>query len=404
MSSPAKTILFISHEASRTGAPIILMNFLKWLKDNTSTQFQILSKNHGELEQEMLSLAPVCYYNRNLPNSNDIVQTNNRRSRMHNLIRNIGYWSRLNNLIRKIHLHRLKSKLIRDNIGLIYSNTITNGEVLQFLSDLNCPVITHVHELEFTIVDCGRDNWDKVKNCTNHYITVSEAVKRNLVDKHNIPEERIDVVYGFIPLSTIRGSNSENGVRRSLNIPEDALIVGSSGFGTWRKGKDLFVQLALNVVRNYGDGDVHFVWIGGRTDKTELLRTMHDIDHAGLSGRVHFIDHVVNPLDYYREFDIFAMISREDPFPLVNLELAALGKPIICFDNAGGTPEFVGDDAGFVVPYLDISAMAEKIVLLARNKELRKELGHKSYAKVVANHDISVGANKVLNVIERFLT
>jgi glycosyltransferase involved in cell wall biosynthesis len=200
-----------------------------------------------------------------------------------------------------------------------------------------------------------------------------------------------------------QNSDTTNNTRKSLNIAKDALIVGSSGFGTWRKGRDLFVQLAFNVIRKYRDGPIHFVWIGGCATKTELYRITHDVNYAGLAGKVHFVDHVSNPLDYYGEFDIFAMISREDPFPLVNLELAALGKPIVCFDNAGGTPEFVGNDADLVVPYLDIDAMADKIILLARNQELRKEIGRKNYEKVIGNYDISIGAYKMLKIIERFM-
>jgi glycosyltransferase involved in cell wall biosynthesis len=145
------------------------------------------------------------------------------------------------------------------------------------------------------------------------------------------------------------------------------------------------------------------MWIGGSTNGMELYEIEHDIRQAGISDRVHFINHVSNPLDYYREFNVFAMISREDPFPLVNLEVASLGKPIVCFKNAGGTPEFVEDDAGFIVPYLDIAEMADKIILLAKDDELRKKLGRRSLEKVKENYDISVGASKILKIVERFL-
>jgi hypothetical protein len=40
----------------------------------------------------------------------------------------------------------------------------------------------------------------------------------------------------------------------------------------------------------------------------------------------------------------------------VCLEAAALGKPIICFGDAGGMPEFIEEVCELVVPYLDILA------------------------------------------------
>ena len=41
---------------------------------------------------------------------------------------------------------------------------------------------------------------------------------------------------------------------------------------------------------------------------------------------------------------------EEDPYTLVCLEAAALEKPYVCFEGAGGSPEFVEEDCGFVVP------------------------------------------------------
>ena len=58
--------------------------------------------------------------------------------------------------------------------------------------------------------------------------------------------------------------------------------------------------------------------------------------------------------DYFSIFDVFALMFREDPFPLVCLEAALLEKPNLCFARAGGASELVESDSGFVVPYLDL--------------------------------------------------
>jgi glycosyltransferase involved in cell wall biosynthesis len=385
-----KKVLFISHDASRTGAPIIFLNFLEWFKKNSEIPFRILLKDCGVLETRFQALAPVnVFYNKQMERG---------------WCRRAIIGTAIRPLSNRFHFIKLRRELFQDDIGLVYSNTVTNGGVLQFLSSLKCPVITHVHELESEIRKSGLDNWDLVKKFTNHYIAVSDAVKQNLIINHNIPEMNIDVVHGFIPISTLnRNLESKNKPREDLNIPKDAFIVGSSGAGSWRKGRDLFVQLAVNIVRKFKDKPIHFVWVGGRMKESEFYEMEHDISHAGISDKIHFVEHVSNPLDYYAEFDIFAMISREDPFPLVNLEVAALGKPIVCFDKAGGTPEFVENDAGFVVPYLDIDAMADKIIGLARNEELRNKMGRRSFEKAVGNYDISVGAQKINKIIERFI-
>ena len=54
-------ILFVSHDAGRTGAPLILLNFQRWLKKHTSLQFATILRRAGPLEPEFAASG------RNLP-------------------------------------------------------------------------------------------------------------------------------------------------------------------------------------------------------------------------------------------------------------------------------------------------------------------------------------------------
>lgn len=385
-----KKVLFISHSAGLTGAPLVILNLLKWLKEHSTIDFEILLRTGGELQTAYQMLAPTKLYEPSL---------NNRfLSKLYrHLNRNLKTF-----YLRKGRLHHFN----KSSIGLIFSNTITNGEVLSLLADVGCPVICRVAELDYWIQRCGGKNFEQVKRCTTHYIAVSNAVKKNLVQAHGISENKVDVVHGFIPIPK-QDSNSfslkSKNIRRSLNIPSNSFVVGGSGSETWRKGKDLFVQMAYLLSQKLQDFPIYFIWVGGKNNGMDFYEIQHDVRHTGLGERVHFVQEVSNPLDYYSAFDVFAMTSREDPYPLVNLEVAALGKPIVCFENAGGSPEFVEDDAGFVVPYLDIHHMAEKIITLAEEKELRNRLGYRAVQKVQERHDINIAAPKILKIIERFL-
>ena len=191
-------------------------------------------------------------------------------------------------------------------------------------------------------------------------------------------------------------------LRRELKLPEDAFIVGSSGTRHWRKGPDLFIELARSV-RNKLDTPIHFVWIGGG-DKEQRNVLDCDIVKSGLEASVHFLEAKTNPLDYFADFDVFSMTSREDPFPLVCLEVASLEKPILCFDKAGGEPEFVEKDCGFVVPSLDINAMADRVIELYNNRELLRQLGQNATQKVRSRHTLEANAPKIAAIIERYLT
>jgi glycosyltransferase involved in cell wall biosynthesis len=130
---------------------------------------------------------------------------------------------------------------------------------------------------------------------------------------------------------------------------------------------------------------------------------MHDVERLRIRPIVHFVGPKPHPLPYFSLFDAFLLTSREDPFPLVCLEAAALATPIVCFEDAGGMPEFVGEDAGFVVPYLDVPRAADSILALARSEGLRRSLGACAAAKVRSRHDINGVGRQIAAVLDRHL-
>ena len=98
-------------------------------------------------------------------------------------------------------------------------------------------------------------------------------------------------------------------------------------------------------------------------------------------------------------FDVFFVSSREDPYPLVVLEAAMLAKPIICFDKAGGAKDFVEKDCGFVIDYLDVNKVAEKIIELKENPILRKEFGDSARKKALERHNQDIAFQTFLNIL-----
>ena len=81
-----------------------------------------------------------------------------------------------------------------------------------------------------------------------------------------------------------------------------------------------------------------------------------------------------------------------------------MGKPILCFDKAGGEPEFVEKDCGFVVPSLDVDAMADRVIELYNNRKLLRQLGQNAAQKVRSRHTLEANAPKIAAIMERYLT
>jgi len=383
-------ILFVGHDATRTGAPFVLLHLLRWLKTNTNVDFRLLLLGGGELVPEFAEVSQVSV----LTSGKDNIIT---KALRHYGIRRDGS---------NTHLSPLKKSLVSRGIDLIYSNTAVNGHVVASLAGAGCPVITHVHELEYALKHgIGVERTRLMKENTSHYIAASESVRKNLVENHSIPEDKIDLIYEFIPVQGVdsdRKTAVRSKVRREMGIPGEDFIVGACGTIDWRKGTDLFVQLASLMRRYQVDRPVWFVWLGGALEGAVYYQLRHDIRLLGLENRVRFLGAKADALKYFCAFDVFVMTSREDPFPLVCLEAASVGVPIVCFDKAGGARELVDGDSGYVVPYLDLAAMADKVSTLLNSEGLRLSCGRHAAQKTRQLYDVEIAAPKILKVIQRF--
>ena len=399
-------ILVISHDAWRTGAPIVLLHFLRWLKANTDIPFVVLLRDGvGDLRSEFEALAPTFAWNE--LTAVELTPAAPAAARRWPFIPARTTLGRGSDGVATIARPQTRSAfaayLDERRIRLIYSNTITNGEVLAELAGETRPVVTHVHELGYWILHrMDPNNVEQNRRHTARFIAVSQAVRENLVSNVGVDAERIDVVHEFIRPSP-PPSRRPSEIRQLLGIPPDAFVIGGSGTTDWRKSPDLFVQLAAVMRRLRPEKTPHFVWVGGEHHGPTFAALWHDVVRTDTADRMHFIGAQPHPLEYFAIFDVFAMVSREDPFPLVCLEAASLEKPIVCFDRAGGMPEFVRSDAGMVVPFLDVHAMAVACFRLMDDPELKQQLGERASRRVREHHLVDVAAPRLLAIIRRFL-
>ena len=219
---------------------------------------------------------------------------------------------------------------------------------------------------------------------SSHFVACSDAVRENLLKNYGVDETKISTIYSTIrPDSSIKiASDPEKiSLKKKLGFDDDTFLVFGCGLSmAFRKGADLFIDVA-RILRKKGKKNFHFMWVGGFDDEERDERNRPWGDHLaamrreGLEKYVTFLGKKHNPRDYFCTGDIFLVSSRNDPFPLVALEAAECGLPVICFADAGGMPDFVEDDAGFVVPFADTKAMAEKVAVLMENKDSEAPAG-----------------------------
>ena len=199
-----------------------------------------------------------------------------------------------------------------------------------------------------------------------------------MLKKYNIGTDAI-LAYDFNDISEI--ADVEKVDKTELGYPSDAFIVVGAGTIESRKGTDLFIEIAERVSQVYED--VFFDWVGNLSRDENEAREMGKAMNR-VSGNPRITFHPASP-DYLKivaAADVFALTSREDPCPLVALDAAALGKPIICFKDAGGIPEIIGDDAGKAVKHSSIEEFADAIIALYNDKMRLETAGKTARARV----------------------
>jgi len=135
--SKNKRVLFISHDASQTGAPIVFLHLLRWVKANTNISITILLKNGGTLEADFNAIAPTYVWE--LPYTQAT------------LLQRIAkiFYSAI--LLKKDRQAKLLKKF-EDNFDLIYCNTVATHSLIPVLKErLGVPIISHIHELKWVI-------------------------------------------------------------------------------------------------------------------------------------------------------------------------------------------------------------------------------------------------------------
>jgi len=380
----ARGILFVSHDATRSGAPIALLHFLRWFKTNSKRPFAVLLQVGGELVADFEELADTWSIDRSCWRR-DALRTR--------LLITAG----LGALARRAEAKDVQRFAAMCSPSLVYVNSIASARVIDVL-DPQVPVLSHVHELGFAFRVNASSALPRLIAQTRQFIACSNSVRQNLVHEEGVAPERVETVYESISVNQVRGERTRQQILQELHAPANALLVVGCGTVSWRKGVDLFVQLARAVCGQRPGA--YFAWIGGGAP-WELAQFEHDVRLAGLREKTRLVGAVSKPADYLAAADVFVLTSREDPYPLACLEAAALEKPIVCFADAGGMPEFVEGDCGFIVPYLDITEMADRVVSLLDSSDCRLRMGAAARRKVAERHDVSSAAPRIMEIIER---
>lgn len=200
-------------------------------------------------------------------------------------------------------------------------------------------------------------------------VAVSEAEKRNYVERMGAPAERMHVIQlaSDDRFQVVDDVHRLEAVRAQFKLPQRFVLY---------VGRQVPVKNLETVLRGYraaraaGVSDHDLVFVGRETFLTPSLRAL--ADELGIAKHVHLVGPVYEELpEVYNLADLFVLMSHYEAFPAVPLESMACGTPVITSDR-GGLPEVVGD-AGVSVGALDVGGLGNAIAgVLGAPERLRQ--------------------------------
>jgi glycosyltransferase involved in cell wall biosynthesis len=224
---------------------------------------------------------------------------------------------------------------------------------------------------------------------------VSQYGYRAITGLDVLPADRFAVHYNGVDLTrTVVDEGAAARFRTRFAIPEDRSIIAQICWMIPEKGVgDLLAAAALVVRRN---PRAHFVLVG---DGHALSSFQRQAAEMGLAGHLTWTGNLVDTLaeGVYAAAEIVCQMSRwEEVFGFVIAEAMASGKPVIA-TRVGGIPELIDDgQTGFLVDRGDHQAMADKILALLADADLRHSMGCAGRLKAEIRFDLKKNVAELL--------
>jgi glycosyltransferase involved in cell wall biosynthesis len=184
-------------------------------------------------------------------------------------------------------------------------------------------------------------------------------------------------------VDTERFAPGESSVRRELQIPEGAAVLGFVGRLTRDKGVPELLEAFEEILSFEADCWLLLVgWFDAAEDALDVRWRAHIAGHP----RIRHTGFVSDTAAYYRAMDVLVFPTRREGFPNAVLEAAASGIPVITTEATGARDAVVPEVTGLLVPPGDVGAIVEAALALLRNSGMRMRMGRAARSWVVERY------------------
>lgn len=202
-------------------------------------------------------------------------------------------------------------------------------------------------------------------------VGVGAAVRQALITNEGIPAPRVEVVYNGVDVGAFGAPSCDrNSARQSLSAGPEELVIVQVARLDYLKDHATAIRTIARVATS--EPRVRLVLIG---DGPERANIMSEISTRGLENRIRLLGTRMDVDRLLPAADMFLLTSTSEGIPLTVIEAMAAGLPIVA-TKVGGVGEVVEDNStGLLASSGDDAGLAQHIIRLAQDPNLRSAMG-----------------------------
>ncbi|MEZ6065275.1 MAG: glycosyltransferase family 4 protein [Planctomycetaceae bacterium] len=289
----------------------------------------------------------------------------------------------LRRIVRKLFAREL-AKEPPDLIHVQHRAAATLG--LWLAQQLHRPYILSVHDYLN-----ARETLPFDSKLGRRVITVSSSVKAELLERTDLPEDRIVVIPSGVdapPQDELRSPFDE----------QHTPVVGTAGPLEAARGLGFFLRAIPLVLARHNP--VEFLIAGAGPEEHTLRRIADDL---GITEFITFVPNVFDLSTSIAAMDVYCLPSLKQGLGTIMLEAMARGRPVIA-SKVGGVYSVIDDGvSGLLVPPSDSDALASRIVELLSDPAFARRVGAAGREQVLQQFPVDAMVNSTVAVYEQVL-
>jgi glycosyltransferase involved in cell wall biosynthesis len=228
-------------------------------------------------------------------------------------------------------------------------------------------------------------------------VTGGEMTRRALIERDGLAPDRVAAFPIGIDVGQFKPGRPDRDLRLELGLAPAYRLVGLISYLRSYKGHEYFIEAAARVLPR--EKDVMFLIVGEGPEEERLRARVASL---GLAERVKLLGFREDLLSVFRSLDLFVIPSVEgDTIPQVLMQALAVGLPVVS-TTVGSIPDVVRDgQTGFVVGPRNADALAERILTLLADAELRTEMGRRGRMLVEQEYSLDRMLDRLEEVYEK---